>query len=258
MVSFGVSFGVTLKSRINKGEALLGTFLKTPHPHIVEVLASSGLDCIVIDAEHAPFDRRDIDACVMAARAGGLPVLVRTLTNAAEHILNALDCGADGVLVPHVRTVAEARAIALSARYTSGGRGYAGSSRAAGYGLVSMPDHKAASAAKTVVIAQIEDAEALDEIDAIAAVDGIDALFIGRIDLTVSLGCESPDDPKVIAAVDRIVAACVAARRPVGMFVSRTSDVAMWRKTGATLFLLGSDHGFVRDGARALRVAAGL
>ena len=249
---------VTFKSRIANGEVLLGTFLKTPHPHIVEVLASSGLGCLCIDAEHAPFDRRDIDACVMAARANGFPVLVRTPSNAPEQILNALDCGADGVLVPHVRSAAEARAIAASAHYGVGGRGYAGSSRAAGYGTVSMPDHKAASAARTVVIAQIEDAEALDEIDAIAAVQGIDALFVGRIDLTVSLGCESPDDPKVIAAVERIVAACVAASRPVGMFVSRTSDVAMWREKGATLFLLGSDHGFVREGAKALRAAAGV
>ena len=249
---------VNLKSRIAAGEALLGTFLKTPHPHIVEVLATSGLDCICIDAEHAPFDRRDIDVCVMAAQLGRLPVLVRTQSSCAEQILNALDCGADGVLVPHVRTTAEAKAVAAAAHYRVGGRGYAGSSRAAGYGTVAMPDHRAASAIKTVVVAQIEDAEALDEIDAIAAVEGIDALFVGRIDLTVSLGCESPDDPKVIAAVERIVAACVAANRPVGMFVSRTSDVAMWREKGATLFLLGSDHGFVREGAKALRVVAGL
>lgn len=249
---------VEFKQRIAAGEGLLGTFLKTPHPHIVEVLASSGLDCVVIDAEHAPFDRRDIDACVMAARLGGLPVLVRTPSNAPEQILNALDCGADGVLVPHVRSAAEAHAVAASAHYGVGGRGYAGSSRAAGYGAASMPDHKAASAAKTVVIGQIEDVEALEEIDAIAAVEGIDALFVGLIDLTVSLGCESPDDECVIAAVDRIVAACVAAGRPVGMFVSRTSDVAMWQDKGATLFLLGSDHGFVRDGAKAMRAVAGL
>jgi 2-keto-3-deoxy-L-rhamnonate aldolase RhmA len=147
---------VTLKSRIAAGEALLGTFLKTPHPHIVEVLASSGLDCLCIDAEHAPFDRRDIDACVMAAQLGGLPVLVRTPNSAPEQILNALDCGADGVLVPHVRSAAEARAIAASAHYGVGGRGYAGSSRAAGYGTKSMPDHTIGSAAKTIVIAQIE------------------------------------------------------------------------------------------------------
>jgi staphyloferrin B biosynthesis citrate synthase len=249
---------VGFKHRIAAGEPLIGTFLKTPHPHIVEVLATSGLDCMVIDAEHAPFDRGDIDACVMAAQLGGLPVLVRTPNSAPEQILNALDCGADGVLVPHVRSAEEARLIVASAHYRQGGRGYAGSSRAAGYGTKSMPDHKRDSAAKTIVVAQIEDAEALNAIDAIAAVEGVEALFIGRIDLTVSLGCESPDDPVVVAAVERIIAACVAAGRPVGMFVPRTADVAIWREKGATLFLLGSDHGFVREGAKALRAAAGI
>ena len=249
---------MSLKSKIAAGETLLGTFLKTPHPHIVEVLGGAGLDCLCIDAEHAPFDRRDLDACIMAAQLRGMPVLVRTPSNAPEQILNALDCGADGVVVPHVRTASAAREIAASAHYGPGGRGYAGSSRAAGYGTKAMPDHKRDSAAKTVVIAQIEDVEALNEIDEIAAIDGIDALFIGRIDLTVALGCESPDDPCVIAAVNKIVAACVAARRPVGMFLSRPADVADWRPKGATFFLLGSDHNFVRSGAQAMRASAGL
>ena len=249
---------VTLKSRIAQGDTLLGTFLKTPHPHIVEVLGSSGLDCLCIDAEHAPFDRRDLDACIMAAQLSGIPALVRTASNAPEQLLNALDCGADGVVVPHVRTASAARDIVASAHYRPGGRGYAGSSRAAGYGAKAMADHKADSAAKTVVVAQIEDVEALDQIDEIAAVEGIDALFVGRIDLTVALGCESPDDPRVVVAVERIVAACVAARRPVGMFLSRPADVPLWRAKGATLFLLGSDHGFVRSGAQTLRASSGL
>ena len=107
------------------------------------------------------------------------------------------------------------------------------------------------------MIAQIEDAEALADIDGIAAVDGIDALFVGRIDLTISLGCSSPDDPRVIAAVDTIVEACRRAGRPVGMFVSRAADVAQWRAKGASLFLLASDHAFIRAGAQHLRADAG-
>ena len=249
---------MSLKSRIAGGDTLLGTFLKTPHPHIVEVLGGSGLDCLCIDAEHAPFDRRDLDACIMAAQLSGIPALVRTPSNAPEQILNALDCGAAGVVVPHVRTASAAREILASAHYGPGGRGYAGSSRAAGYGGKGMTDHQRDSAAKTVVVAQIEDVEALDEIDQIAAIDGLDALFVGRIDLTVALGCESPDEPRVIAAVEKIVAACVAVRQPVGMFLSRPADVAAWRAKGATLFLLGSDHGFVRSGAQALRASSGL
>lgn len=249
---------MNLKARIAAGEPLLGTFLKTPHPHVVEVLASSGLDCVCIDAEHAPFDRRDIDMCVMAARAAGLPTLVRPQSGNAEQILNALDCGADGVIVPHVKSAEEARHAALFAHYGPGGRGYAGSSRAAGYGQRNIPDHLAASAATSICIAQIEDLEALDNIEAIAAVDGIDALFIGRIDLTIALGCTSPDDPKVIDAIEKIFAATAKAGRPAGMFTSRPADASLWRGRGATLFLLASDHNFIRDGARSLRLAAGL
>lgn len=246
------------KQDLQSGKPLLGTFLKTPHPHVVEVLATGGLDCLCIDAEHAPFDRQAIDLCLMAARAGGLPALVRPASGAAHELLNALDCGADGVLVPHIRSAAEAVTLARLAHYGPGGRGYAGSSRAARYGLTSIPDHLSGSAGRTTVIAQIEDAEALDEIDAIAAVEGIDALFIGRIDLTISLGCSSPDDARVVQAVELIVAACARAGRASGMFLSRPGDVAQWRAKGASLFLLASDHNFIRSGARFLRLETGI
>jgi 2-keto-3-deoxy-L-rhamnonate aldolase RhmA len=248
---------VGLKQRLSAGEALWGSFLKTPSPILVEVLASCGLDLLCLDAEHAPFDRSAIDLCAMAARAAGLPVLVRTPTAAAEHVLNALDCGADGVLLPHIRSVEEARAAAAVAHYGRGGRGYAGSSRAAGYGLTRIPEHLEASANRTVVIAQIEDVEAVEVVEEIAAVPGLDALFVGRIDLTVALGETDPDAPAVIAAVDRILAAGQAAGVSVGMFVPRDGDVAGWREKGARLFLQGSDHAFMRAGAKAARAAAG-
>jgi 2-keto-3-deoxy-L-rhamnonate aldolase RhmA len=244
---------MTFKQRIAGQEPMLGTFVKTPHPHIVEVLASTGLDCLCLDAEHAPFDRRDLDLCILAARAASMPVIVRPPSSAHEQILNALDCGADGVLVPHVRSAEEARAVAKAAHYGAGGRGYAGSSRAAGYGSIAIPDHLAKSAARSVVIAQIEDLEALDEIEAIAAVEGIDALFIGRIDLTIALGCNDPDDPKVVEALELIIAAGKNSGRPVGMFTSKPTDAAIWRDKGVSLFLLGSDHSFLKSGAASLR-----
>ena len=249
---------MTLKFRIAEGRPLLGTFVKTPHHSVVEVLAQSSLDLLILDAEHAPFDRRDLDVCILAARAASMAVLVRPPDGSHVAILNALDCGADGVLVPHVRSAAEARVVVQAAQFGLGGRGYAGSPRAAGYGAVSMPDHRAASAARTVVIAQIEDIEALDNLDAILAVPGIDAFFIGRADLTVSLGCASMDDPPVVAAVSRICAAAIAAGRPVGMFIARPGDAKQWVEQGATLFVLMSDHSFIRAGVEALRAATGL
>ncbi len=102
------------------------------------------------------------------------------------------------------------------------------------------------------VIGQIEDAEALAELEYIVRVPGLDALFIGRADLTVSLGAESPDDPEVVAAVERICATCGTAGMPVGMFLSRSSDIAHWKTRGATLFILQSDQDFLLSGARNL------
>lgn len=247
-----------LKQRLAAGDTLWGSFLKTPSPILVEVLATAGLDLLCLDAEHAPFDRAAIDACAMAGRASGLPILVRPPTAAAEHILNALDCGADGVLLPHIRTAEEARAAVAATHYGRGGRGYAGSSRAAGYGLTPMPDHLRASADRSIVIVQIEDVEALDAIEAIAAVAGLDGLFIGRIDLTVALGETNPDAPAVLAAVDRVLAVARDAGLPAGMFVPRDSDVAALAGKGARLFLQGSEHAFIRAGARAARAVAGI
>ncbi len=242
----------TFRERLARHETLTGTWIKTPSPIVCEVLGGTPLDAVCLDAEHAPFDRGDLDRCVHALRAAGMPSLVRVQSAAPDQILNALDVGATGVIVPHVSSPAMAKSVARVAHYGPGGRGYAGSSRAAGYGARKMPEHLRVSAAETTVIAQIEDAEALETIDQIAAVDGIDCLFVGRIDLTVSLGCQSPADPPVVEAVERICAACVAAKRPVGMFVGDVAEVATWHTRGATVFLLSSDHAMLIDGARRL------
>ena len=242
------------KQRLRAGELLAGTWVKTPHPHVVEVLSLSPLDVLVLDAEHAPFDRGSLDACILAARAGGKPVLVRPASAAHEQILNALDCGADGVILPHIRTAEEAAEAVKACTYTSGGRGYAGSSRAAGYTTKGMVAHRAA-AKNVIVIAQIEDVEGVDNIDAIAAVEGMDALFIGRADLTIAYGAETPDDAVVVDAVDRIVAAGKAAGRVTGMFLGRIGDVPMWREKGSSLFILGSDQEFLLQGGARLAEA---
>ena len=241
---------MTLKQQLASGDPVVGSFLKTPSPILVEILAQSDLDCLCVDAEHAPFDRNDIDACAMAARAGGLPLLVRPQSSAAEQILNALDCGAAGVLLPHIRSAAEAARAARHGHYGAGGRGYAGSSRAAGYGSNMMADILASAADNSVMIAQIEDSEALDEIDAIAATEGLDALFIGMMDLTVALDCASYRDDRVQDAVALILSAAVKAKKPVGLFTPSLDDIPAYRKQGASLFLLGSDHSFMLSGAR--------
>ncbi len=245
------------KSRIASGEFVLGTFQKTPHMHITEVLSLTSLDTVCLDAEHAPFNRADLDACCAIARANDLPTLERVSHNAPEAILDALDRGASGILAPHVRSAAEAAALAKACQYGAGGRGFAGSTRAAWYATRGMPGQLEGARSEVTVVAQIEDVEALDEIDQIAATPGIDALFIGRADLTVALGETNLKAPAVLEAVECIMAACRKANRAVGMFVGDLSEVPQWREQGASLFLLASDHALMMQGAAALRAKVG-
>jgi 2-keto-3-deoxy-L-rhamnonate aldolase RhmA len=235
------------RSRLLAGEHLIGTFIKTPTTHATEILGALGFDFIVIDEEHAPFDRIATDTVLLAAKAAGTAALVRVQNT--TNILSVLDCGATGVLVPHVATAERAREIAAACRYQGGSRGYSGSPRHAGYGATGMWKTVEAADAATTVIAQIEDPEALDEIDAIAAVDGIDALFIGRGDLSVALGAKSSDAPEVRSAVERIGKAAGAANKPVCVFVGGQTEAAWLRDQGATAFVVASDQSFMRKAA---------
>ncbi|WP_046862892.1 HpcH/HpaI aldolase family protein [Microvirga massiliensis] len=228
---------------------LMGTFIKTPSVHATEILGGLGFDFVVIDEEHAPFDRETIDLVLLAARAAGTAGIVRVAEPTASKILSVLDCGAAGVLVPHVSSAAKAQEIAAAARYRGGKRGFSNSPRAGGYGTLSIWQHVDAGDAAATVIAMIEDPEALDEIEAIAAVDGLDGFFIGRGDLTVALGAPAMDAPAVRIAVERIAAAAQAAGKPVCVMANSVADAEAMKALGASAFIVSSDQGLMRQAA---------
>jgi len=240
------------RQKLLSGECLIGTFVKTPSMMVAEVLASTDLDVVCFDAEHSPFDRRDIDSCLMAFRAEQKPALVRVASSSADQILNALDCGATGVVIPHVDSPEKALACATAARYGRVGRGYAGSTRSAGYGAASVAENISLNQLETTVIAQIEDLVALDHIEEISAQVGIDCLFIGMMDLTVALGAQAATDSVVIEAAEKICIAAQANNRKLGIFVPSIDSIEFWRDRGVTLFLMSSDHSFIKQGAKKL------
>lgn len=242
------------RARLTGGAPLIGTFVKTPSPIICEVLTHAQLDVVCVDAEHAPFGRLEVDGCIAVFRAADQPSLVRLSTSSASDICNALDSGATGFLVPHVSSAGQARTVAQAARFGAGGRGFSASTRAAGFGARSIRDHVADSDNQTTVIVQIEDPSALDSVAAIAAVEGIDGIFIGRIDLAIAMG----KDPLASEVADAVAAICAAGRKAgiaVGMFTPKFAEVARWRTAGASFFLLDSEQGFVLSGARQLAAA---
>src|SRR5258707_9711843 len=221
----------SFRPRLTDRVPLIGTFLKTPSPMLCELLAHAQLDVVCLDAEHAPFGRMEIDGCVAALRAADQPSLVRISADTAADIRNALDAGATGILVPHVKSVDQAAAIVRASRYGDGGRGYSGSTRAADFAAKGMQAHLRDSGAQTTVIVQIEDLAALGPAAAIAAVEGVDCIFIGRADLAVAM----QRDTSAPGVIDAVLGACAAAKSAgtaIGMFCADVGGSPQGRAPG--------------------------
>lgn len=239
------------RAAMASGAPLAGTFLKTPSPIVIEVLAQSRLDFICLDAEHAPFGRAELDACIGMARALDLPALVRVEEASPKAILQALDYGAAGVVVPHVTSAEGAAAAVKAARFGPGGRGFAGSTRWAGYATRPMAD-VLSRAKEPIVIAQIEDPEAVPNAAAIAATDGIDGLFLGPADMTVGYGKSTQDAPELAAALRSVGEAARGAGKAYMSWVGNAAAARDWAdRYGVTMFFIGSEHAWIRNGANA-------
>lgn len=238
------------RRRLKAREHLLGTFIKTPTTHATEILGMLGFDFVVIDQEHAPFGPNVIDTMVLAARASNIAGIVRIGDPGEANILSVLDCGAAGILVPHVASAAKARDVAAACRYRGGRRGFANTTRAGRFGETSFADHMAAQDSQIACIAMIEDIAALDEIDAIAAVDGIDAFFIGRGDLTAAIGAPSMTSKETHQLVEPIMTAARNAGMPVVMLSPDRTDAVAMARLGASAFMVSSDQGLLKQAAR--------
>ena len=242
--------GTGFRDRLRSGEPMLGTFVKFPTSQAIEILGSEGFDFVVIDAEHAPLGRAQIDLMILAARAVGISPVVRV--GHPEQVLNALDCGAEGVMVPHVRSRADAESIVALCRYSGGLRGFAGLTRAGGWGARKPHDHMDYQDANVACIAMIEDPEAVASVDDIASVDGIDALFVGRGDLSASLG-RAPEAAAKVSAMSAIVAkSASAAGKPLLMLATSTKDATDMRALGVRALLISSDHAMLKSAAATL------
>jgi 4-hydroxy-2-oxoheptanedioate aldolase len=199
----------SIKRRLTAGERLIGCVVNISSPELVEVAAAAGFDYVTIDAEHGSFDVAGCTHVIRAADAYGAPAIVRVQAIRPDSIGKALDLGATGVQVPHIRTAEDARNAVKEASFAPRGRRGLAFPRASDYGVGATAESFLAQAAEEVlVLGQVEDAVALDQLDAIAAVDGVDVVFVGPVDLSLSLGHPGAlDHPEVTAAIGRIEAA---------------------------------------------------
>jgi 4-hydroxy-2-oxoheptanedioate aldolase len=231
-----------LKKRLKNGDVLHGMFMMIPSPAVVEMAGYAGFDYVILDTEHGASGTEMLEHQVRAAEASNIPSIVRTVSPMAGEILRALETGATGILVPHVTTAEQAAAIARAAHYPPFGiRGMATTSRVGRHGITTVPGHLQEAQETTVVVVQIEDAEALPNVKAIAQTEGIDAVFIGPADLAISLGFPGqPNHPKVAEAIAQIIKDVKSAGQVLAGFAKAEADAAVLVEQGITLVCLSS------------------
>lgn len=246
------------KARLLAGELALGTIIPTNEATLIEISALAGFDHVIIDGEHGNVSVRDVEMLVRAAEAAGITPLARVPSNSPVEILRYLDVGVMGVMVPQIRTAEDAlRAVVAAKYYPDGQRGLAGV-RAARYGQVgTQADYVVAANRETMVMALLEDRSAVEQIDAILAVPGVDVYFIGPADLAQSYGHPGrADHPEVQAAIELIIQRVVAAGKIVGTNAPNGAAGAALYRRGVRYLCTGLwSHlaGALGEYARAIR-----
>ena len=223
------------KQKLQNGEIAVGIFTLSADPHVTGVIAATGFDFVIYDLEHTSLTFERLEWLVRTADACGITPMVRVASGEKRDLLPALECGVQGVMVPVVETEAQAREAVRHARYfPEGQRGMYYLGYPSGYAGLSVRDHFASANRELLLIAQIETAQGVENAAAIAAVPGIDVVFVGPADLSQSLGIPGEwDDPRLLAAVERVLGAAAAAGKCAGVLPTNPTRAAEWAAAGA-------------------------
>lgn len=239
------------KARLGKQQQI-GFFATLGSANLTEMLAGCGFDWVVIDTEHSPVELPDVIEHMRAVNTPGVSTLVRPSWNDMVTIKRLLDQGVQTLLIPYVETAEEARAAVSHTRFPPKGvRGVSGASRAANYGLTQ--GYFAAAEQELCVIVQIESTGALAQIEEIAAVDGVDAVFIGPSDLAASMGhIGNAQHPQVQAAIDDGLRRLKAIGKPAGYLTGSEEEFRRRLAEGVDFISFATDAVFIRNSAKAL------
>ena len=235
------------------GGPVLGTFVKLPALEVAEIVGGAGFDFVIVDTEHALLSVRDVYGLLVAYSRMGVAPLVRITDHGYGDAQRYLDAGAAGILVPHVSNAAQATATMRQFLFPpEGTRGMGFAARAGQWGhLPGGPAEYVRAGQEDVArIAMVEEQEAVDDFAGILATPGLDAVFVGPGDLSLSMG-EPSGSPAVHDAVTRCIKAAVAAGVPVGTVVQGADQVRLRAEQGCRFIVVGNDTGMLAGAARA-------
>ena len=240
------------KHAIAAGKQQIGLWSSLSSNYTVEVIAGAGFDWILLDTEHSPNDLESVLSQLQACAPYESHPIVRVAWNDAVLIKRYLDAGAQSLLIPFVQNADEARAAVAATRYPPQGiRGVAGATRATRFGRIQGYAKRAHE--ELCVLLQVETKEAVDNIEAICAVDGVAGVFIGPADLHASLGYTGETgNPAVVPMIEDAIRRIRKAGRAAGVLTSAEAEVRRYMAAGCNFTAVGADVGVLARGAEAL------
>jgi 2-keto-3-deoxy-L-rhamnonate aldolase RhmA len=233
-----------LKTKLKDGGLVVGTMIsEIRNPNLAYMLAQSRFDFFVIDNEHGSYSPETISDMIAATRGAGISTIVRIPEIRRETILKPLDCGADGLLVPQVNTAHQAKEIITHAKYPPlGNRGTALSRAHSLYGRPKADDYLVEANEATFIAVQAETLEAIENLESIASTPGIDAIFVGPSDLSVSLGIPGQTThPKELESINKVVQVCQKHNIVPGIHMSDVQTLRAWIEKGMRFVTFSSD-----------------
>lgn len=240
------------KKAIRSSALQLGIWSSLSDSMSVEILANTGIDWILLDTEHAPNELPMVFRQLQAVDSGTAHPIVRPPWNDTVMIKRFLDAGAQSLLIPMVQNEEDARRAVAATRYPPHGvRGYAAASRSSGYAQINSYLDRYMD--EMCVLVQIETRAALENIESIAAVEGVDGIFIGPGDLSADLGyLGKPGHPEVLRVIDAAIARIKASGKPAGILTGDENLARHFIEQGCLFVAVGSDIGLLSKGAKAL------
>lgn len=244
----------TFKKKIVQGDLLIGTILTLPSTEIAEVLSLSGFNWLFVDLEHSAMSIRDAQQILQTATPA-LPCAIRVPSHDEVWIKKVLDLGPSGIIIPQVKSAEEVQRVIRHCKYSPGGTRSVGIGRAHGFGY-QFAEYIATANDETAVIIQIEHIDAVNDIDKILQITGIDCLFVGPYDLSASMGkIGQVDDPEVQEAISLVRKRAQQAHIPLGIFGATVDAVMPSIQGGFTLIAIGLDTVLMGEAAKKITSA---
>ena len=240
------------KAALTQGRQQIGLWCSLASPISTEIVAGSGFDWLLLDMEHSANDLRDIYGQLQAMGEGSATAMVRVPSDEPITIKRILDTGAQSLMIPNIDDVEQARRAVAATRYAPQGiRGFSQAPRAARFGRI--PDYHARCAGEIFVAVQIASRRALDNLEKIAAVEGVDGVFIGPGDLSTSLGfLGQQNHPEVVAVIEDAIARIRRAGKHAGILTANEELAQRYIAAGTRFTAVGSDMGLLARSSEAL------